>query len=260
MAGCNSRVVRRLSLGLFVSVTIAQDCSAACITKRPGDLVYLRAVEPSIVQDMRYAQWHNFIGHKIIGYDAAECILTLRAAKALQKVQRSLSQNGHSLKVYDCYRPDRASHNFVDWAKDSQDSKMKAEFYPTLKKSQLVGFGYVATKSAHSRGSTVDIAIITQPPGPQPVPQVGDTQKPCISSGRFRDNSIDFGTGYDCLDEASHTNSPAISEEAKKNRRYLVSEMLRGGFQNYYREWWHFTLSDEPYPNTCFDFPITNSP
>ena len=211
-------------------------------------------MEPTILQDIRYAQPHNFVGHEIPGYEAAECVLTLKAAKALQKIQTSLVRNGYSLMVYDCYRPSSAVRYFVDWVIASKENDMQREFYPNLTKAQLLSSGYVARSSAHSRGSAVDVAIVLQH-STKSVPQ--GHQPPCNSPNRFQEGGLDFGTNYDCMDVMSHTNNGSVSNEAKKNRLFLVSEMLRGGFENYYREWWHFKLSNEPYLHTCFDFPIT---
>jgi zinc D-Ala-D-Ala dipeptidase len=249
-----------LALGFLLSLALVGVCFAACQTTPPGDLVYLHDVEPSIVQDIRYAQWPNFVGHKIKGYAAAECLLTLQAARALQIVQRKFLQGGYSLPVYDCYRPDRAVRQFVACAIDGRDNTMKTEFYPRLMQSQLLRSGYIAANSAHSRASTVDIAIVRQTSRARPIGQAQGAQKSCNSPNRSPDDSIEFGTNYDCMDELSHTQSPLISVEARKHRRFLVSEMCKGGFQNFYREWWHFTLRREPYPDTCFDFLITARP
>jgi zinc D-Ala-D-Ala dipeptidase len=287
----------QLILGLVFCCTFAivRACFAGCITTPPGDLVYLRDVDPSIVQDIRYARSHNFVGRAISGYDAAQCLLTLKAATALQSVQKRVLQRGYSLKVYDCYRPDRAVRHFVQWAKGDEDHATKAEFYPRLAKNQLIALGYIAAHSAHSRASTVDIAIISTRSSSQALASQSSAsqssssqssssqssssqfsdfkssdfksaghedgpQRACNSPYRVLDDNIDLGTNYDCLDELSHTRNPLVSTEARMNRQFLVSAMLKGGFRNYRAEWWHFTLSEEPYPNTCFDFPITAHP
>lgn len=223
----------------------------------PKFFTYLKAVDPRIVQEMRYFGEHNFLGRRVNGYEAAECILTTRAARALKKVQSRLSSKGLSLKVYDCYRPQRAVNDFIGWAKKPTDTKTKAEFYPTLKKSTLFGLGYIARRSTHSRGSTVDLTIVKLPTAEQPQHDIS-RQQACFGNqgNRFADNSLDFGTGYDCFHKKSHTKS-TVSSDARANRDLLVYEMARVGFENYRKEWWHFSLKNEPFKRKHFDFPIT---
>jgi D-alanyl-D-alanine dipeptidase len=206
---------------------------------------------------MRYFGAHNFLGRPVKGYRAGECILTKRAALALKKVQQRLKPRGLSLKVYDCYRPQRAVNDFVAWSKAENDKRTKAEFYPTLKKKRLFSLGYIAKRSSHSRGSTVDLTIVPLPPERQPDYEP-DKQIACFEAyeKRYRDNSLDFGTGYDCFHELSHTRNPAVGEIARRNRALLLKEMALAGFENYFKEWWHFTLKDEPYKRQRFDFPI----
>lgn len=223
----------------------------------PEGFVYLRSVDPTIFQDMRYYGTHNFLGRRAVGYEAPECVLTIPAARQLATVQVRLLAKGMSLKVYDCYRPGRAVADFVQWAKDLDDIKTKAEFYPNVQKERLFELGYIAERSGHSRGSTVDLAIVMLPAKPEP-PYNPAAQQACFNpvGSRHRDNSLDFGTGYDCFDELSHTENSRMGEKAKANRALLVDEMKAAGFENYDREWWHFTLADEPYSQTYFDFPI----
>jgi D-alanyl-D-alanine dipeptidase len=223
----------------------------------PKFFTYLKAVDPSILQEMRYYGSHNFLGRRVKGYKAAECILTMPAARALKKVQKRLRPKGLSLKVYDCYRPQRAVNDFIAWAKKPTDIKTKAEFYPTLKKSKLFGLGYIARRSTHSRGSTVDLTIVPLPPKTQPEHNPSK-QTACFEEvdSRYKDNSLDFGTGYDCFHEKSHTKSRVVFD-ARKNRDLLVREMAAVGFENYRKEWWHFSLKNEPYRRKHFDFPIT---
>lgn len=225
----------------------------------PRHFIYLRDIDPTILQEMRYYGSHNFLGRRVKGYQAAECILTVQAASALKKVQIRLRAKNLSLKVYDCYRPRKGVADFIAWSQDRSDQKTKKEFYPTLAKSNLFAKKYIARRSAHSRGSTVDLTIVPLPPAPQPRFELGKTDLvPCHfgQDHRFPDNSLDFGTGFDCFHELSHTWNPAIKGNAKENRRLLVTEMERVGFKNYFREWWHFTLKNEPYRKTYFDFPI----
>jgi len=223
----------------------------------PAGFVYLGDVDASIVQDIRYAGSHNFIGRPIAGYEAAECVLTEKAARALAKVQAQLAPKKLSLIVWDCYRPTRATDEFVRWTKDPNDTKMKAEFYPRIDKSQIFELGYLSTRSAHSRGSTVDLGIA---PIGAAVPRF-DPAVPlasCVAgkAQRFEDGALDFGTGYDCMDELSATVHAAINAQAQANRLMLRNLMVAAGFKPYRREWWHFELIDEPFPHRSFDFPI----
>ena len=228
---------------------------------RPADLpqgfVYLRDVAPTVRQDMRYYGSHNFTGRPIPGYLAPECILTAPAARALAAVQADLAASNLSLVVYDCYRPQRAVHDFVTWGQNPAEQGMKAEFYPRVDKADFVKLGYVADKSSHTRGSTVDLAIVPLPPA-APAPYSDSAPKvDCTTPARWRDGSLDFGTAFDCMDPASHVDATALPPAALRNRALLRGVMLKNGFKGYDKEWWHFTLADEPFPQTYFDFPVT---
>jgi D-alanyl-D-alanine dipeptidase len=224
----------------------------------PQGFVYADEIEPSLIVEMRYFGEHNFVGAKVDGYKAPRCILTKRAADALKNVQRELLSLNLSLKVYDCYRPVRAVKHFMRWAKDLTDTKTKAEFYPTLIKEDLFKLGYVAERSSHNRGSTVDLTIVPLPAAPQPKYRLGAQQAACFAPAarRYQDNSLDMGVGFDCFHELSHTKNPRIGGQQRANRALLWSLMDKHGFENYAKEWWHFTLRDEPHPGTYFDFPV----
>jgi zinc D-Ala-D-Ala dipeptidase len=226
----------------------------------PSGFVYLRDIDPSIRQDIRYATSHNFIGRPIRGYQAGECILTRPAATALAKVQKELLQSGLSLKVFDCYRPQMAVDEFIAWSRQTNDQKMKAEFYPRVDKADFFKLGYVAEQSGHSRGSTMDLTIVPllYPP-PRPYHE-GQTLVSCIASypQRFPDAGVDMGTGFDCMDEWSHPDSRAINTVAWYNRLILKTLMEKYGFEPLDTEWWHFTLKNEPYPKTYFNFPVSH--
>jgi D-alanyl-D-alanine dipeptidase len=228
----------------------------------PKGFVYLRDTDPTIVQDIRYAGSHNFVGRPIKGYLAAECILSDRAASALKTVQGLLAEKKLWLIVWDCYRLKRAVDDFRRWSKDPTHSEMKAEFYPRTDKQKLFALGYLAGRSAHSRGSTVDLGIVPSSfsfsPPPVPLPAL----KPCFSpkGERFEDGTIDFGTGYDCLDVLGTTSNASVGEVARRNRQTLKSYMRRAGFRPYAREWWHFELIDEPFDRQGFYFEVSASP
>jgi D-alanyl-D-alanine dipeptidase len=227
-------------------------------TKLPKGFVYLADIDPGIRQDIRYAGLHNFVGRPVEGYLANECVLTEKAAHALSQVQAELAAKKLSLIVWDCYRPARAVSEFIAWSKTSRDIRMKAEFFPNTNKAQLFALGYLSSRSAHSRGSTVDLGIV---PADLPALSAYDptaSLKPCTAAkaGRFEDGTIDLGTGYDCLDPLAITASPHITAEAMSNRKLLQELMRRFGFKPYSREWWHFELADEPFPQQRFDFPV----
>jgi D-alanyl-D-alanine dipeptidase len=226
----------------------------------PQHFVYLRDVDPTIQQDMRYAGNQNFTGHPVPGYEASECVLVRQAAEALKEVQVDLKPKGLGLKVYDCYRPARAVAAFVAWGKLPDDPKAKAIYYPALDKSDLFP-KYIATRSGHSRGATVDLTLVplgtVQPE--MPTEAAGSCQA-LQASGRSPDNSIDMGTGFDCFDLKATAFASMITSAQNTNRLMLQDTMKAHGFKEYVGEWWHFTLEPEPYPDTYFDFPIKPRP
>jgi zinc D-Ala-D-Ala dipeptidase len=219
----------------------------------PSGFVALDDVDPTIRQDIRYRSSHNFVGQRIDGYREPLCILTRPAARALKRAQARLRPHGYSLKVYDCYRPQRAVDHFVRWARNGNE-KMKREFYPRVDKSRLFADGYIAERSGHSRGSTVDLTLVKLPAKRRP--PFSGRLVPCYSDRRYRDDSVDMGTGYDCFDTLAHTADPRITGRARSNRRRLKRVMDQAGFDNYANEWWHYTLRDEPHPDRYFDFPV----
>jgi D-alanyl-D-alanine dipeptidase len=249
--------------GLFSSVLALVGLSPAepAPAELPAGFVYLADIDPTIVQDMRYAGSHNFVGRPVAGYEAPECVVTEKAARALAKVQAQLVPKKLSLSVWDCYRPTRATADFIRWSKQPGDTKTKAEFYPRIDKSRIFALGYLSTRSAHSRGSTVDLGIM---PLGGAVPRFDPAARlvSCTTGKlqRFADGALDFGTGYDCMDELSTTLHPEIRGEARANRLMLRDLMVAAGFRPYRREWWHFELIDEPFPNKSFDFPIRVRP
>lgn len=224
----------------------------------PADFVALQDVDPSILQEMRYFSAHNFTGDPVDGYRSPTCILTRQAADALHRAQQDFLERGYSLKVYDCYRPQRAVNDFVAWARDLADQRMKQEFYPRVDKSVLFADGYIAEKSGHSRGSTVDLTLVALPPAAEAPYTAGQPLVDCTAPQdvRFSDNSIDMGTGFDCFDTLAHTLDPRVGGDELKNRLLLTEGLEHQGFVNYDQEWWHFTYQPEPYPDTYFDFPV----
>jgi zinc D-Ala-D-Ala dipeptidase len=252
-------VLIRACVALIIALLPA---SAPAGSALPKGFVYLRDIDPSIVQDIRYAGFHNFVGRPIRGYLAAECILSEAAANALEYVQRKLAEKDLSLIVWDCYRPKRAVDDFLQWSKDPAHSEMKTEFYPRTDKEKLFALGYLAKPSAHSRGSTVDLGIIPAAFSSPPSPNPSQSLKACTSpkGERFEDGTIDFGTGYDCLDVLANTSNARAGGAALRNRQTLKSYMQGAGFRPYAREWWHFELIDEPFHRAGFDFDVSASP
>ena len=242
-------------IGMYLLLGAA---AASADQVRPDDFVDVEKVIPSAVFDIRYYTAHNFLGVRVDGYDAPKCYLTKPAAEALARVQQDLSNFSFSLKIYDCYRPQRAVDHFVRWAKDLEDVKTKKEFYPDIPKSRLFQDGFIARKSGHSRGSTVDLTIVPVPTPDQEEYIPGQELYACYlpADKRFKDNSIDMGTGFDCFSELSHTINPGIGQNQRTNRLVLKSLMEKHGFVFYSKEWWHFTYKDEPYKDTYFDFPV----
>lgn len=209
--------------------------------------VDIKDVAPNINLDIRYYTNYNFIGQKIDGYNSPKCLLTKASALALKKVQKEAIDKGYSLKIYDCYRPQKAVDHFVRWAKDINSIKMKEIFYPNIDKRDLFYLGYIASRSGHSRGSTVDLTLVSIPT---------TIQEPYTPGKKFKDNSIDMGTEFDFFDPSSHTISSSISTTQQNNRLLLKSLMEKNGFINLPQEWWHYTLNNEPFPNSYFNFSV----
>ena len=220
----------------------------------PPDFVYLRDIDPSIVQDMRYAGSDNFTGHPVPGYDAAECVLRRDVAQALAKVQADLAKQSLGLKVYDCYRPTRAVLAFARWSQQKDDGATK-RFYPALDKRALFAGGYIAAHSAHSTGNAVDLTLVPRPaplaPPFDPHASYGACTAPAIN--RAPDNVLDMGTGFDCLDPKSSALASTTTSEQNHRRVVLLEAMRKRGFHNYVREWWHFSFGTR---GRAYDFPI----
>jgi D-alanyl-D-alanine dipeptidase len=245
---------------LLVALLLAAAPAYARDMLAPG-FVYLRDVDPSIVQDMRYATADNFTGHSLPGYGAAECVLRREAAEALRRVQADLARENLSLKVYDCYRPTRAVRAMADWAQNSKpdgdDSATTRRFYPALKKRNLFALGYIAAQSRHSTGTAVDLTLIKLPVTPASPFDPAARYGPCTGplSKRAPDNSIDMGTGFDCFDTRSYSASSAVTPEQRRSRAALNAAMHRHGFANYFREWWHYSFAGAAEPR-AYDFAI----
>lgn len=236
-----------------LALLLAQNADAQ--SRLPDGFVYLRAVDASIAQDMRYATPNNFTGRPLPGYDAGECILKRPAAEALKRVQAELARQNLSLKVYDCYRPTRAVAGMARWAHDPLATPDTSRFYPKLRKDRLFALGYISNYSAHSRGVAIDLTVVPKD-APQPPFDAGARYGACTGAARAPDNSLDMGTGYDCFDNASYTHDASITPAQRANRQILLDAMHRQGFANYKREWWHFSYPPAD-SRVAYDFPIT---
>ena len=200
-----------------------------------SDFVLLSDYVPGIVQEIRYYSTYNFVGDRIDGYEEPVALLTKEAARALKDVANQANTMGYRLKVFDAYRPDRAVRHFTFWGIEDLDLLMKPFFYPKLEKQELFQKGYIAKRSGHSRGSTVDLTLLD------------------MSTGK----EVDMGSPFDLFDPLSHPDCRDVTEEQYDNRMLLQNLMARAGFEPFDCEWWHFTLAGEPFPETYFDFPVS---
>lgn len=226
----------RLALVFLAVLSVFSSCrqTTGTETEMPEDFVLLSEVVPDIILEIRYYSTYNFVGARVDGYEAPVAIMTKKAASALKEVSDELIARGYCLKVFDAYRPQKAVSHFVRWAEDLDDVKMKPSFYPDVDKSRLFELGYIMELSGHSRGSTVDLTLVE------------------IATGK----ELDMGGPFDWFGELSHPDYQNITDAQKANRTILRDAMLRHGFNPLESEWWHFTLAEEPYPDTYFNFPI----
>ena len=243
---------RRAALSLALATVLA-GCAAPTVPPQPAGalppgFVHLHAVVPDALQDMRYHGSHNFLGRPVAGYGSPTCILTERAARALRAAQEQLRLRGLTIKVFDCYRPQTAVNDFVRWGADLADQATKAAYYPSVPKAELFQRGYIAEKSGHSRGSTVDLTLVV----------VDGLRAAKVLRGPLADGQeVDMGSPFDMFDVRSHTENADLSPDVQHNRRWLRALLAQQGFRNLPEEWWHYTLADEPFPDRYFDFAVT---
>ena len=232
--------IQKIHAGLYINILafllvfVLPGNSANSLSVLPDGFTYIKEYIPDIKIELRYYTSNNFIGERIRGYNKPAGILTKKAAISLAKVQSELEDFGLGLKIYDAYRPQTAVNHFVEWAKNLSDIRMKPEFYPGVAKENLFKEGYISERSSHSRGSTVDLTVISLETGAE----------------------LDMGSSYDFFGTESWPTYPDITQQQRSNRLLLQSLMTKYGFLPYPREWWHFTLENEPYPDTYFDFPV----
>jgi len=226
-----SKLTRKYYLTIFLIFILVQGLFGKDL---PEGFVYINDFIPNAVIDLRYSTDHNFIGKPIDGYKSQKCIISKKAAIALKEVEKELAEYGFGIKIFDSYRPQRAVDHFVRWAKVLDDTLTKSEFYPTVDKKDLFKKGFITSKSSHTRGSTVDLTIIN----------LKDEKK------------LDMGSNFDYFGKLSWVISSNITTEQQAHRALLQIIMKKNGFKNYSKEWWHFTLKNEPFPKTYFDFPV----
>ena len=221
------------------------------------DFVYLNEVDPTIIENLFYYKNVNFLGKQVNGYESNRAILTKEAAIALSQVQKALLNDGYSLVVYDAYRPEKAVKHFVEWSKDEQDQIQKELYYPLITKKDLFALGYICEESAHSRGSTVDISIIKLH---HKLHDVKSKNRKLYRSERsipyLDDGTVDMGSSVDLFDDVSHHDTNLIGKKFLKKRNYLREMMKKYGFNEFQKEWWHYTLKNEPFPDNYFDFDV----
>lgn len=224
------------SAGVTATTVNAPEASASPIERGtlPKGFVYVDEVIPSALYEIRYYSEDNFIGTQIDGYEAPLAILTTEAANALKKVNEDLESQGYRLKIIDAYRPQKAVNHFIAWSKDPKDTLMKDIFYPDVDKKNLFKSGYLSSKSAHSRGSTVDVTMVFKRTGEE----------------------VDMGSRVDFLGPISSHGTNLINKEQRKHRYILKTAMVKQNFKPYTKEWWHYTLKNEPFPKKYFNFDV----
>lgn len=234
--GIDSDRCKGMKIFVLLVATVGILLFAPAAVSVPPGFVDIEDVIPGVEVELRYFGDDNFVGQRIKGYESSRCYITAEAAEALKEVQQELRAFGLGLKIFDAYRPQRAVDHFVRWASDLADTKMKEKYYPGVAKKDLFKDGYIAAKSGHSRGSTVDLTIVSL--------DAGNTEE------------LDMGTGWDYFGPKSWPGSQAVSAEQRAHRMLLQRLMTKHGFKPLAEEWWHFTLIEEPFPDNYFDFVI----
>ena len=236
ISGCGSDKKEETSKTASETVTETVGADGVKLSNDASGFVLLSEAVPDAILEIRYYSTYNFVGDRIDGYEEPVALITKQAAAALKEVSDELVSRGYRLKIYDAYRPQKAVTHFMNWAKDENDVRMKKYFYPELEKSVLFPQGYINEHSGHSRGSTVDLTLFDM-----------TTEK-----------EVDMGGTFDYFGELSHPDYKDITEQQYANRMLLREVMLKHGFKPLPEEWWHFTLENEPYPDTYFTFPVNS--
>lgn len=244
--------MRRI-LAAFVSIIAITPVHAQSL---PGGFVYLRDIDPTIIQDIRYATPNNFIGRPIAGYSAGECVVKREVGLRLKAVQQDLAAQNLSLKMFDCYRPARASLDMVRWSQNGHETAADRRYNPRIAKTELFRLGYIASRSQHSTGAALDLTLVDLKADNSakidPAKSYADCTAPV--EARLPEGSVDMGTGYDCTDVKGHTAAASITPDQRAWRKRLMAAMAKQGFVNYSKEWWHFSLPGAG--GAAYDFPI----
>lgn len=247
------RNLNRFASILLTAIALAAPAAAQGL---PGAFVYLRDIDPSVIQDVRYAGVNNFMGRPMKGYGVAECVVKRRVGLALRGVQQELARQSLSLKMLDCYRPARAVADMVAWSQNGKETAAERHYNPAFSKRELFRLGYIASHSQHSTGAAVDLTLVDLKADNSatfdPAKAYADCTAPAAQ--RSPEASVDMGTGYDCSDLKGHTAAPSITASQRHWRNLLVAAMGRQGFVNYSKEWWHFSLPGAG--GEAYDFPI----
>jgi D-alanyl-D-alanine dipeptidase len=247
---------------LTITIVLTFFISIPCITTLPNVLppgfVYVNDIIPDIQISLRYASEENFLGHIVNGYLANVSILTREAAISLKQAQILANENGYELVIYDGYRPQKSVNQFINWSQNLNDSQIKKSFYyPRINKEDAFKLGYIAEKSGHTRGSTIDLTLISFGKKiKNPLKPIKRNLTDNATIFYLDDGTIDMGSSFDLMDEASHTNSTLVNITYQQRRIMFKNLMEQSGFINYDKEWWHYTLRNEPYPDTYFDFDV----
>ena len=242
---------------IVIVLVVAASASAARAQALPGGFVYLGDIDPTIIQDIRYAGSNNFVGRRLAGYDAAECVVKRGVGLALKRIQQELAPQRLSLKMLDCYRPARAVRDMVVWAQNGRETPAERRYNPAFAKKDLFRLGYIAERSGHSTGAAIDLTLVDLKADNSGVFDPSKAYADCTAAADARapEGSVDMGTGYDCSDPKAHTAASSIVPSQRRWRNLLVSAMAKQGFVNYAKEWWHFSLPGAG--GAAYDFPVT---
>jgi len=241
---------------VLIALLAAMTIGEAHAQSLPGGFVYLRDVDPSIIQDIRYASSNNFIGRPLAGYGAGECVVKREVGLRLKAVQQDLAAQNLSLKMFDCYRPARASLDMVKWSQNGHETSADRRYNPKIAKTELFRLGYIASRSQHSTGAALDLTLVDLKADNSAKIDPSKSYADCTApvAARLPEGSVDMGTGYDCTDAMGHTAAPSINPDQRAWRKRLVTAMAKQGFVNYSKEWWHFSLPGAG--GAAYDFPI----
>ncbi|BAR62970.1 putative dipeptidase [Bradyrhizobium diazoefficiens] len=246
----------RSAKSILIALLAIASISSAHAQSLPGGFVYLRDIDPGIIQDIRYATSNNFVGRPLAGYGAGECVVKREVGLRLKAVQQDLAAQNLSLKMFDCYRPARASLDMVAWSQNGRETAAERRYNPRIAKTELFRLGYIASRSQHSTGAALDLTLVDLKADNSGKYDPSKTYADCTASVEARppEGSVDMGTGYDCTDTKGHTAAPSITPDQRAWRKRLVAAMAKQGFVNYSKEWWHFSLPGAG--GAAYDFPI----